>query len=122
VSTILSSWFGGSGWRRIAFVNITDPSHVCPARLSIVTHPRRLCGSFHDSFVSCSFTIFAVDGLAYSQVCGRILAYQSGAVVSFNQHTTFNQDIEGSYVDGVSLTHGAAGQRKHIWTFELYVK
>jgi len=25
--------------------------------------------------------------------------------------------IEGNYVDGVSVTHGAAGSRQHIWTF-----
>ena len=27
------------------------------------------------------------------------------------------QGIEGNYVDGVSLTHGGAGSRQHIWTF-----
>ena len=25
--------------------------------------------------------------------------------------------IDGSYVDGLSLTHGAPGSRQHIWTF-----
>ena len=25
--------------------------------------------------------------------------------------------IDGYYVDGVSLTHGGAGSRQHIWTF-----
>ena len=28
-----------------------------------------------------------------------------------------NQGIDGYYVDGVSLTHGGAGSRQHIWTF-----
>ena len=27
------------------------------------------------------------------------------------------QNIEGPYVDGVSLTHGEPGTRVHIWTF-----
>ena len=27
------------------------------------------------------------------------------------------QDIDGYYVDGLSLTHGAPGSRQHIWTF-----
>ena len=28
-----------------------------------------------------------------------------------------SNDLEGIYIDGVSLTHGAAGSRQHIWTF-----
>ena len=27
------------------------------------------------------------------------------------------QGIDGQYVDGLSLTHGAPGSRQHIWTF-----
>ena len=28
-----------------------------------------------------------------------------------------NQGIDGYYVDGLSLTHGASGSCQHIWTF-----
>ena len=53
--------------------------------------------------------------MAYSRVCGRIIGYQFGATQVFvrydlGQVTT----IEGQYVDGVILTHGAPGARQHI--------
>jgi hypothetical protein len=47
-------------------------------------------------------------------VCGRIRGYQFGATSAFWQYT---QGIDSYYVDGVSLTHGGAGSRQHIWTF-----
>jgi hypothetical protein len=47
-------------------------------------------------------------------VCGRIRGYQFGATSAFYQYT---QGIDSYYVDGVSLTHGGAGSRQHIWTF-----
>ena len=31
--------------------------------------------------------------------------------------TAIREDIDGYYVEGVSLTHGGAGRRKHIWIF-----
>jgi hypothetical protein len=33
------------------------------------------------------------------------------------QYILFNRAFEQSYVGGVSLTHGAPGEREHIWTF-----
>jgi len=55
-----------------------------------------------------------VGGFQYSRVCGRARAYKFGEVVGFSRR---NRGIDGSYVDGLSLTHGAAGSRQHIWTF-----
>jgi hypothetical protein len=46
-------------------------------------------------------------------VCGKIRAYQSGTTDGFGLRATHN--IDGSYVDGVSLTHG--NPRHHLWTF-----
>ena len=51
-------------------------------------------------------------------MCGRILAYQRGTPDAFNPFISFGQTtIDSAYVDGVSLTHGPAGSRQHIWTF-----
>jgi hypothetical protein len=47
-------------------------------------------------------------------VCGRIRAYQLGETTAFG---SYNQGIDNHYVDGISLTHGKAGRRQHIWTF-----
>ena len=52
----------------------------------------------------------------YSQVCGRIRGYEFGGASGF-YGASRGQGIDGYYVDGVSLTHGDAGSRQHIWTF-----
>ncbi len=46
-------------------------------------------------------------------MCGRINAYQRGSTNAF----IFGNSLEQVYIDGISLTHGAPGSRKHIWTF-----
>ena len=50
-------------------------------------------------------------------MCGRIRGYQFGGGSAFWAYANRNQGINGYYVDGVSLTHGGAGSRQHIWTF-----
>ena len=121
VQAILSSAVhtcdGSPGWRRVGFVNMTDPSQDCPPGLSITSHPIRTCGSSNVNARSCSSTSFSVGGMEYSQVCGRIRAYQYGQTFAFYSNLNFGRTIEESYVDGVSLTHGVTGERQHIWTF-----
>jgi hypothetical protein len=53
-------------------------------------------------------------GIAYSQVCGKIIGYQDETPDAFGQGQA--QSIDGTYVDGISLTH-SSNPRKHIWTF-----
>jgi hypothetical protein len=50
-------------------------------------------------------------------VCGRIRGYQFGATTAFGTYAILNQGIDGYYVSGVSLTHGGADSRQHIWSF-----
>ncbi len=47
----------GRGWRRVAFLNATDPSQDCPPGLTVAPHPLRTCGSSHTSFAECSFSV-----------------------------------------------------------------
>ena len=108
---------GSPGWRRVGFVNMTDPSQDCPPGLNITSHPIRTCGSSHDNDHGCSSTSFSVGGIEYGLVCGRIRAYQYGRTFAFNNYLRLGRTIEESYADGVSLTHGVAGERQHIWTF-----
>ena len=119
LSSAVYSCNGRPGWRRVGFVNMTDPSQDCPPGLNLTSHPIRSCGSSHDTFRECSSTTFSVSGVQYSQVCGSIKAYQYGYTYAFYQYRSRNSasNLEESYVDGVSLTHGAAGERQHIWTF-----
>ena len=51
-------------------------------------------------------------------MCGRVNAFQRGSTDAFyNSIEGRDPGLEGVYVDGVSLTHGDAGSRQHIWTF-----
>ena len=112
VSTICN---GTPGWRRVAFINMTDTSYNCPTGLNLTSYSKRTCGRLLIT-EGCSSTSFSAGGLPYSHVCGRIRGYQVGATGGFGYALN---DINSSYVDGVSLTHGATGNRQHIWTFAV---
>ena len=105
---------GTPGWKRIAFINMTDTSYNCPTGLNLTSYSKRTCGASHTTNGGCSSTTFSVGDLPYSHVCGRIRGYQFGATVAFYNYTP---GIDSNYVGGVSLTHGGAGSRQHIWTF-----
>ena len=52
-------------------------------------------------------------------MCRRIRGYQRGHTIAFHGCTFSNRGLESNYVTGVSLTHGPAGGRQHIWTFAV---
>ena len=116
---------GSPGWRRVAFLNMTDPSQDCPSGWSLTTHSVRTCGRLASSGrYTCDPVTFPVSGGQYSRVCGRIRAYQYGVGWAFTgaksrytgrEGTWEPQSVDGSYVDGISITHGLP--RQHIWTF-----
>ena len=108
---------GGPGWRRVVFLNMTDPSHVCPPGLRRTPYLRRTCGRASLASRTCSSTTFGVGGSRYSRVCGMARGYRWGRNYAFFRYHGERQGIEGSYVDGLSLTHGCPGSRQHIWTF-----
>ena len=105
---------GGPGWRRVAFINMTDTNYNCPTGLNLTSHSKRTCGRSHTTYGGCSSATFSVGDLPYSCVCGRIRGYQVGTTGGFGYRVN---DIDNYYVDGVSLTHGDPGSRQHIWTF-----
>ena len=66
----------------------------------------------------CDSILFNLDIQSYSTVCGRVLGYQKGTSDGFWNFLFGGQaTIDSAYMDGVSLTHGPAGSRQHIWTF-----
>ena len=109
---------GESGeWTRVAYVNMQDPSQQCPSSWNLFTGSGAVRGCVSSVPAgSCDSAIFPTNGHNYSHVCGRVTAYQRGLTSAF-LHGIYNQDIDGPYVDGVSLTHGAEGSRQHIWSF-----
>ena len=47
-----------------------------------------------------------------------MIGIQKGSTDAFEPSATGpNPGIEGNYLEGVSLTHGPAGSRQHIWSF-----
>ena len=110
----ISSTCSGPGWRRVAFINMTDANYNCPTGLKLTSYSKRTCGTSHTTLGGCSSTTFSVGGLPYSYVCGRIRGYQVGSTDAF---FFSSQKINSNYVAGISLTCGGAGNRQHIWTF-----
>ena len=69
------------------------------------------------SFIFGGISNFPSNGQSYSRVCGRINAYQFGTPSAFGPSVLGNPGLEGVYLEGVSLTYGDAGSRRHIWSF-----
>ncbi len=105
---------GGLGWRKVAFIDMTDTSQNCPQGLTLTGYSNRSCGRTHTNGGACSSVTFAVGGGQYSRVCGRAKAYHWGELYSFYGYR-YSRGINAWYVDGLSFTHGTP--RTHIWTF-----
>ncbi len=103
------------GWSRVAYLNMTDPTHQCPPAWREVTQPARTCGRTSTSG-GCNSVYFSTYNISFSQICGRIIAYQFGSTDAFNSYSSGrNTRIEDPYVDGVVITHGT--EKEHVWTF-----
>ena len=101
----------GGGWRRIASLNMTDPNEKCPTQFRTYSQNGvRACGRPATSSGSCVGITFSSRDIRYSQVCGRVIGYQYRT--TDGSHS--NGNINSTYVDGISLTHG--NPRSHIWT------
>ena len=101
------------GWMRVSSFNITDNISTCPIGLNTLSSPHRLCGK---SSSGCVSVMFPVQGVEYSQVCGKIIGYQDGTPDAFTRFIPDQITVDTNYMDGISLTHGQS-PRKHIWTF-----
>ena len=105
------------GWMRVAYLNMTDHTQQCPDGWRELTTPIRTCRRANGSYVNS--VVFNTSGILYNRVCGRIIGYQFGTpeAFSFYNGDPNNYNIENNYVDGVSVTYGQQGHRRHIWTF-----
>ena len=110
---------GSSGWMRVAYLNMTDPSEECPRGFRLYNQNGvRACGRPASSSGGCQSSVqFPTYGVPYSEVCGRVTGYQYYSPDAFNSP---NVGINSFYVDGVSLTHGSP--RKHIWSFAACIQ
>ena len=104
----------GSGWMRIAHLDMTDRHQSCPPSFRQISAPERACGRTTTSG-GCNSASFLSRGIRYSKVCGRIIGFHDGSTSGFYTPRTGN-DIDSAYIDGISLTHGQ-NPRKHVWSF-----
>ena len=111
---------GGSGWRRVAFLNMTDPTQQCPDSWREYSQDSvRVCGRQESDIGSCSSVDYSPDGLEYTHICGRIIGYQFATPDGYSSSHEYitltpGNEINELYVDGVSVTYG--NLRQHIWT------
>ena len=106
----------GSGWRRAVYLDMTDPNTNSPSGWQLTGYSKRICGRANSSHLSCDSVFFPVSEGPYSQVCGRIRAYQYGLPNAFLAYNDREQTtIDSAYVSGVAVMYG--NRRQHIWTF-----
>ena len=106
---------GTGGWRRAVYLDMKDPSTNCPSGWNLTGYSKRTCGRATNGRTTCDSVFFPVSGGPYSQVCGRIRAYQWGITFGFYEHGFQQRTINDAYFSGVAIMHGRP--RKHIWTF-----
>ena len=105
---------GSTGWRCVAYLNMSDPSQQCPSVWQEITTPHRVCGRRSTRSPSCEGLNYTTGTEQYHQVCGRIIGYQIGQPEAL-YFASIGHLINTYYVDGVSVTRGSP--RQHIWTF-----
>ena len=107
---------GSTGWRRVAYFNMSDPSQQCPSVWQEITSPHRVCGRRSTS-ASCEGLTYTTGSEQYDQVCGRMIGYQLNTPDAFGGGgmSIPPQSIDSYYMDGLSVTHGSP--RQHIWSF-----
>ena len=105
---------GTGGWRRAIYLDMTDPNTECPSGWSTITSDsKRTCGMVGSGSTS---VFFPISERPYSQVCGRIRAYQNRITQAFNGYNSHRYDtIDSIYFNGVAIMYGSP--RQHIWTF-----
>ena len=103
------------GWTRLAYLNMSDATQNCPGFRLYQSGGVRACGRPVSNSGSCVSVQFPSNGISYSQICGRVVGYQyfsPDAVHSGNGPN--HNNLNGDYVDGVSITRGSP--RQHVWT------
>ena len=108
---------GVSGrWRRVAHINMSEEGANCPPGLletSNITLNKRACGRSVNN--KCSSVLFPVGQTNYTQICGIVQGYQHSRPNAFGPSYNFRTNIDGPYLDGISITAGQP--RQHLWSY-----
>ena len=102
----------------VGSLDMTDPTQKCPDSWQKFTSPRSSCGKKSNGpGVPCDSLNMTTSGASYQKVCGRFRGYQRGSPGAFNGNVGLGYNIEGYYVDGVTVTYGSPGKRHHVFTY-----
>ena len=103
-------------WRRIAYFDTTQ-GDSCPAGLRTVTNTtsnQKACGRTN-SAVGCTSLTFPSGG-SYTNVCGRVRAYQYYNTNGFYPYIYLgHRTVASPYVNGISITQN--NFTSHLWTY-----
>ena len=103
----------GGGWTRIGYLDMTQPTHSCPSSLTLYEEDGyRVCRRSSNT-PSCNSIILQNNGISYSQICGKVTAYQYRAPDAVLSRVQTN-NISSFYLDGISITRGSP--RQHVWS------
>ena len=107
-----------SNWKKVGYLDMSDPTQQCPPSWIKIPSPRASCGK-KVAGVSCDSLTIGTSGASYQTVCGRFRGYQVASTDAFGRCSavTTPNTIEDPYVDGISITYGSPGSRKHIFTY-----
>ena len=112
---------GPGSWRRIAFLNMTDPDQQCPSEwlLHDASLSDRSCTRPSTNTIGCASTFFSTGNLDYNRVCGRAtgIAFHSPDSYRPTGNNRGSSTINDPYVDGLSITHGSP--RQHIFLLQI---
>ena len=97
------------GWRRVAYLNMSDPQQQCPSTLQLYQEGGvRACGRMPLASGCRTVGSFSSNNIYYTEVCGRIIGYQYYFTDGISHSI-------GGFHEGISLTYG--NSPNHIWTF-----
>ena len=101
------------GWTRLAYLDMSNNAQSCPSGLQAwFIGGIRVCRRQGNNYVGCRSIKFPTNGISYTQICGRVIGYQKGSTDGVN---TGRNNINGAYIDGVSITRGSP--REHVWSY-----
>lgn len=101
--------FGG-GWTRVVdFDAAVDP---CPGDWQPLDAPKVCHRNLGGAGVR--LASFAPPIASYTEIAGYVGAYQKGSMDTF-----VGADVDGIYVDGVSITAAAFDTTIHVWTYSV---
>ena len=93
-------WCGGTrGWKRVVYLDMTDPNTTCPSGWNMTRYSKRTCGRATDGANTRDSATFPVREGEYSRICGRIRAYQYASTDGFVRFpSTLDSIIDDAYI------------------------